>query len=940
MRARLKAGFRWVLVSMCLTPFTTALAQQTAGDDAATTGQDETLEEVIVTGSRIARSTFENSTPVATFDSDFLSETGEINLADVFRKIPAVGVGLGPDSSVFAPDPGATFVNLRSLGVERTLVLVDGRRRVPGTKFNGAVDVSTIPVSMIDRLEILTGGGSAVYGADAVTGVVNLILKKDFEGFEGSVTVGQSDGGGADSEQASLLYGLSFADGDGQLTVGASYNMQDPLFPFDRDWSEKPNGYEMPGIDPTSSSFITTLDDYRFTSTAPGGTFFALDPTFTGCARYTVDPNLRVTENDIYPLNDPFLGPQCASWLAGGGDGFNESRYGQLRSEIEMTTVMATAEFDFSDNLTGFVNLDLASGESTTLGQPTFDYDTVLLRSNPLLPPDVAALMDAQEFLLGGVLFVSKTHENLDPVSTLNERDTFTLALGLEGSFGDYTWDASYQRGEFEMDTTMLNDRREERYYAAIDVIADPVTGQPVCRDEAMRAAGCVPISVLGTEPPSAEASAFIHYDTPYYTKSEQDLLNLNLQGDLFELPAGTARFATGFEYRKESINFRSNDLSRSTYIGQGRSAWDAYGAEVNALWTGVVNDVGPFDFDVKDYYAEFLVPVLAEVPGAHMLDVEAAVRYSDYDSVDSTTTWRMAANWAPVESFRIRATRSRNVRAPNLFELNSAQATQLINLTDPCDDNAIAGGPNRVANCAALGIPAGWDDPLAGAANNVLIGGNPDLDVETSNSWTLGVVFDYANVDSSFRAAVDYWNIELDDAISETDATTIINNCVDAPDINNDFCALVTRNSSDYSIQSVKSTKINLAELFAEGVDFEASYYHTMPGMFDGDDGSLSISLNGTYLLSNELTAIQGDVNTLEVRDGELGYPEWRLNLRADYTSGPLSLILVATLHRFDRNRYHATRSPAGVLHLLSGGLLQFRFGHVPRPQRRDLAG
>lgn len=883
---------RQALILLFMFPFAAANGQQIAADNELE-GEAEgaEIEEVIVTGSRIVRTGFETSTPVAVFDSEFLAETGETNLADVFRKIPAIGVGLGPDSSVFAPDPGATFVNLRNLGIERTLVLIDGRRRVSGTKFSGAVDVSTIPVSMIERLEVMTGGGSAVYGADAVTGVINIILKKDFEGVEVSGTAGWSDDGGADSEQVSLLAGTPFAADQGRFTFGASYNQQDPLFPLERDWSQEPNGYMLFGADPDSSSFMTTLDNYRFTDTAEGGTFYAINPDFTGCARYTVDPNLRVTQNDYYPFDDPFAGPQCASWIASGGDGFSESVYGQLRSEIEMTTAMTAVEYDFSDTLTGFFNFDLASGESFTVGQPTFDYSTVVLRSNPLLPADVAALMDAQEFFLGGALFVSGTHANLGPVSTRNERDTYTAALGLRGEIGDYSWDASYQYGEFEIDTTIVNDRREERYFAAIDVIADPVTGAPVCRDAAMRAAGCVPISVFGRQAPSPEALAFISNQTPYQTESTQDLLDLNLTGDLFDMPAGPLQFAAGFEYRKETIKFRSNELSKSTYTGQGRSFWEPAGAQVNALWSGVVDDAPDADFKVYDYYAEFRLPVLADMAAAQALDLEAAVRYSDYDSTDSTTTWQMAANWAPVESFRIRATRSRNVRAPNLFELYSVQSTVLSNLTDPCDDDAIAGGPNRPANCAALGIPEGWDDPRAGVAKNILLGGNPELESETSDSWTLGGVLDLGVSDGQLRVAVDYWNIDLDDAISETDATTIVNNCVDAPTIDNDFCPLVTRDGSDFSLLTIKSTKINLQNLLAEGIDFELSYYHGAPSLIGASEGGLSIGLNGTYLLANEETAIQDDPNTLDLRDGELGYPEWRLNLRTDYTTGPLSL-------------------------------------------------
>jgi iron complex outermembrane receptor protein len=406
-----------------------------------------------------------------------------------------------------------------------------------------------------------------------------------------------------------------------------------------------------------------------------------------------------------------------------------------------------------------------------------------------------------------------------------------------------------------------------------------------------MRAAGCVPISVFGREVPSEAALAFIRNDTRYETKSTQDLVDLNIAGDIVELPAGPLQFAAGFEYRKETIKFRSNELSKSTYIGQGRSYWDAPGAEVNALWSGVVDDAPDADLKVYDYYAEILAPVLADLPAIHALDLEAAVRYSDYDSTPSTTTWRLAANWAPVESFRIRATRSKSVRAPNLFELYSIQSTVLSNLTDPCDNDAISGGPNRASNCAALGIPEGWDDPRAGVANNILLGGNPDLEPETSNSWTVGGIFDSALGEGRLRVALDYWNIDLDDVISETDATTIINNCVDAPSIDNSFCALVTRDALDYSILSVKSTKINLENLSSDGIDFELSYYHDVPGLLNGNEGGLTVGVNGTYLLSNEETAIPGDANTLDIRDGELGYPDWRINVRTDYTTGPLSL-------------------------------------------------
>jgi len=892
MRKLIGKQFLCFLAVFVVFPFTLANAQPVTTDPEGEADDSEAseIEEILVTGSRITRSSFDSSTPVTIYDSDFLTDTGATNLADAFRKIPAIGIGLGPDSSVYAPDPGATFVNLRNLGIERTLVLIDGRRRVPGTRFNGAVDVSTISVSMIERLEVMTGGGSAIYGADAVTGVVNIILKKDVEGLEASVITGISDDGGADSTEVTLLGGTNFADDAGRVTFGASYSKQDPLFPLERDWAAEPDGWQVFGVDPNSSSFVTTLDNYRFTDTAEGGTFFALNPDYTSCARYTVDPDLRVTENDFYPFNDPVYGPQCASFVASGGDGFSESVYGQLRSEVEMATAMAVAEYDFSDHLTGFINLDFASGESNTLQQPTFDYSTRVLRSNPLIPADVAALMDAQEFLLGGALFVAGTHSNLGAISVQNERDTFTGAFGVRGEIGDFTWDASYQYGEFDIDTTIFNDRREDRYFAATDVISDPLTGAPVCRDEAMRADGCVPISVFGTDPPSPAALDFIHNVTPFSTKSTQDLINLNTAGPLFSLPAGPLQLAAGFEYRKETIEFVSNDLSRSTYTGQGRSFWDSEGVQINRLWSGVVADGPNADFHVYDYYAEFLAPVLAGKPGIHSLDVEAAIRYSDYDTTDSSTTWRLAGNWAPVESLRFRATRSKSVRAPNLFELFSSQSVGLDNLTDPCDDNSIPAGPNRAENCAALGIPPGYDDPRAGVAENIIFGGNPDLEPETSHSWTLGTVYSAEWGGGQVRGTLDYWNIDLDDAISETDPTTIINNCVDAPTIENVFCPLVTRDPNDYSILSVLSTKINLENLTAEGIDFELSYYHDVPGLF-GKGGGLNIGLNGTYQIANELTAIQDDPNTLERRDGQLGYPEWRISLRSQYVTGPLSL-------------------------------------------------
>ena len=803
------------------------------------------LDEVVVMGSRVARSSFDMPTPVTVVSSSQIQQSGFNNIVDLLTQMPAMGLGTSLSTAQFSDDAGAAFANLRSLGTARTLVLINGRRRVAGSADSAAIDLSTIPPAMIDRVELITGGASAVYGADAVSGVINVILKKDFSGFELSGQGGLAEHGGAGSSAATLLAGSSFAAERGTFSLGLSHVRDEPLFSDQRSFT---NSWLSFDVNPLSAGpadgipDLITLRDYRIPLLHPGGAFFLAD------GLYTVDPGLR---------------------LVGGTDGWDFSKYFQQRIRADTTSVRGNLSYRLNDDVELVVESDFSHGSANGGGAPNYDFGVALQRDNPYIPAELGARMDAEGLTELAVYRASVDQGIRDDD---NSRNAFSILTGLQGAFGkDWKWQTFAQYGRYELTSRETNQRITSRFLEAIDVISDPGSGDPVCRSEAARAAGCRPLNILGSNAASDDALDYYRVDRTLRVDNTQTLAGAQLTGSLFDLPAGPLASAIGIEYRKDTRTYKDDPLAQLGLLSD------------KAAGTSLVGEDA-----VSEAFLELVAPLLRDRPFARELTVEGAVRLSDYDSIGRTTAWKFGSSWAPVPSLRVRATRSKSVRAPNLYELYSPRQISLFNIFDPCEISQIDSQPNRVANCRALGVPEGWEGPAGPgqlAIFSTVGGGNPNLDPETSDAWTAGLVITPPAMEG-LSIAVDYWKIEIDAAVQPLDVTTIVQKCVDSASIENVFCPRVTR-GPDSRITLVDSSIINVGRLSTDGVDIQAAYSFAADQVGLGLPGRFAVVLNTSYLRSLEELIDASDGSSLLLREGQYNTPTWRGTLSLGY-AGP----------------------------------------------------
>jgi len=863
-----------------------------AQDQETTTDDFDVLEEVIITGSRIARTGYDAPTPLAIIDRAEIDQSGFASLSDVLLRMPslAVGQGLG-NASNSGSNVGATFLNLRGLGVERTLTLVDGKRRVPGSSSASSVDLSSIPPAMVERVEVVTGGASAVYGADAVTGVVNVILKHDYDGFGVSARGGVTEHGGADSQQISMYGGTEFGGDRGHINMAVSYSRTAELDGTQRSFSQGDNSIFFVR---NRADFIAgdgaggSIPDF-ITYTNPVQSFFAETGTFfffefdpieqrDRWFVYTADPNLREQTHDVNPQADSF--GSVFNAISSGGDGFDFTKYFRLRPEQETVNAISNLDYELTENVTVYAEVDFANTRSASPFEPNFhpaDGDGITVtRDNPLIPADVQTFMDQRGL---ESLWVQRTHQDLGTRVTRVERNTVNALTGFKGKIMDkWDYDVFFQYGRQNISSRTSNTLIRKRYLQAIDVISDADTGNPVCRDVAARAEGCLPLAVLGSNDKYAtpEALAYINHDLLRETRLSQIVTGAQITGDLFELPAGPVAMAAGVEYRRETLSFRDDgaNVLGQLLLNNGSAAID-----------GSIN--------VKEVFGELVIPVVADKTMMQSLDIEAAVRFSDYSTIGSTTAWKLGGSWSPVDDIRFRVTRARSVRAPTISDLFNPGLAGFSSINDPCDSRNVGNGSStREANCAALGL-ANFTDPLPTASTKrIITGGNPDLQSETSNSLTVGAVMTPSFI-PRLRLSVDYWNIDLKGAIQRISTQDILEGCVDGEALANAFCRLITRRA-DGVVDSIRATFINVGQMEASGVDFQANYQFDLEQVSSNLPGYMNINLGGTYLEKVDVLVDPTDLSSLLIEAGEVtgvALPKWRANSSITYTTGPVTV-------------------------------------------------
>ena len=819
--------------------------------------EDEAIEEVIVTGSRIKNANISAPSPVTMISGAEVNIRGNAQIEDLLQTLPQTVAANGDGN--FGGN-GVANVDLRGLTPVRTLVLVDGRRLPFGQSNSVAADLNQIPSQLVERVEVLTGGASAVYGADAVAGVVNFIMKRDFEGItiDGQLGINQTDNnsdrfetilnGGSQPVPGSQLDGFAWTNnviigantayGRGNVTASFSYRNANEIRQSDRIYAACAFG----GGDPE---------------------FFCLGSSTTRPARiasFGLAPNQQF---DLLAF-DPNTG-ETRDFVSGGtpNDTFNFASTQRTRAPSERFTFNVFSHYDLTDNIELY--LDLAFSNQRSQGQigpsGNFFRTNRINCDNPFLN---AAQLDAictQNGLSGddiATALVGRRNVEGGPRQFDFSNTTYRVSGGFRGDLGDnWTYDIFGQYARVINEQVRLNDLIIPRLQRSLLVSIDPETGDPACQatiagiDEA-----CVPWNIFQPGGITQEALDYISVPTFESGVVEQEILGATFTGDLgnygITLPGADTgvQFVGGFEYRSDSLNRRADDFTQNGEVAGADGAFPPIQGTVS----------------VYEFYGELAVPILEGADLAEELSATAAYRFSDYNTTGLANTWAVGLSWAPTSDIRFRGTFNRAVRAPNIFELFSPRNTGLFDLSDPDGDGifdpcAGATPAATLEQCARTGVTAAQygqivDNP-AGQFNQV-IAGNPDLNVEGTKTYTLGAVFTPNFVDG-LNLSVDYFNIIVDDFIGTVPSELALNNCLETGD--EFFCSLVQRDAGgglfvDQETSFVVATNINTGSIQTDGIDINLQYNFDVGNGF----GNVNMHYFSTYLLSYETEPLPGE--------------------------------------------------------------------------------
>ena len=881
---------RW-LALLAMVVFTPTMVQAEEVEQAT----NEYIETVVVTGSRVERAMGAYTpAPTAVTTAETIELSGTANLGDFLNQLPQLRSTFSlQNGSRFIGTTGLNLLDLRGLGTERTLVLQDGHRHVSGLNGTSAVDINSIPQDLVERVEIITGGASAVYGADAVTGVVNFIMKDDFEGLKVRANYSEPQHEGGEEFRMALTWGQNFADGRGNVAFAAEWTDVSEIRGVDRDWITDDWGrfYNPADTGPEDGIpdeiYLKNRTDNNINAAGLiagplqlsqfGIPDFLIVPFGFGLVSgpYTFDENGNFKPFDA---GQTFVSNQTGlidnSSL--GGDGLRFARAEQMLPEVERMNLFGRARFEFNEYFTLKGEVKYTETDSTSYGQPSFDFfsDAFITIDNAFLPQEAVDVMN-QEGSTG--FYLNRFNYDLGNRIEDFERETMRFVVSAEGLIaGDWNYQVAAIYGKYEGDGFAGNNRHNTRYAQAVDAVVED--GQIVCRDPDARAAGCLPLNLFGENQFDRAALPYIFEpDSGYEEELTQTVFSASANGSLFDLPAGTVQAAFGAEYRKE----------------ESRVEW------AEALKTGETffNALADTDaeYDVTEGFGEVSVPVLADLPAIANLTVDAAVRFSDYDTVGGTTTWKWGLDWTVTEDVRLRLTDSRAIRAPNIGELFNPLQQDFFDVQDPCSETQLeraADSDLRLANCTALGRPENYESVNDSSFIGGLSGGNAELIEESSDSLTYGIVITPRWV-PNLIITVDYWEMEIEDAISVTPGQDILNRCVDAPSIDNIYCPLINRDANfdinpDNGITQVTQ---NISLLEAEGIDYEIDYIWEIGEVFDWARGTLSFNLTGSHLLTLDEFVFAEDPSSAIDYKGILGDPDNSYILNTTYTAGNLTV-------------------------------------------------
>ncbi len=845
------------LASMMVAP--AVFAQDAADEDTAR------QETVVVTGSRIGNANLTSSSPITNVGAEDLALANTVNSEQFLNTLPQVIPGF--DSSSNNPGIGEATVDLRGLGANRTLVLVNGRRFVSSNQNPGVVDLNTIPTALVDQVDILTGGASAIYGSDAMAGVVNFILKDDFEGVELDTSYELSEQGDGAIWNVGLTMGGNFDNDRGNAVLSMEYTSRESVFQADRIESEftlvdggAAGGFQESGSINIPSTFVfDTNPDYTA----------ALGTPLPCSAEGTTDGGGYCTTDSFGWIFSP-SGPGADIFI---NSGPNTNRYNYapanyLQIPQERYSVFASATYDITDNIEAYAQGIFVSSQTEQLLAPTPVFTTLTVNfDNPFLAGDTQALTLLNALSTGdsdgnGVadaqIVAGRRMQELGGRLSDITNDSFQFQGGLRGSFNEtWDWNLFGSFGQAETAVVQTGNVDVPAYQAAVRegraniFVADGLTQDIV--DE---------ISVTGV----------------ITGLTEQSILSAETSGDLGNFKSPMAEnpigVAFGVEYREDSLATEGAGLGPD--IAGFNQAPATFGS-----------------YDVTEVFTELNVPLIEGAAGAEELTLTGAYRYSDYSTVGGVESYAGGLSWTPVDGYRFRTQFQRAVRAPNIGELFQPQVNGFPNIADPCSGGLNGGFANLdpgdvatvTAQCTANGVPAAAvGTPLqVNAQIEGLFGGNPNLNEEVADTFTAGVVLEPSFIDD-LTVTIDYYDIKIEDVIGNVPSQTIFDLCyVDAVD---SFCNLITRNPSG-TVDIFNSFSLNAAELTTKGVDISVDYSWDA-----GEFGTFGVYSLINWTDENVFQALPTSeaIDCVGFYGATCGepIPEWTFNTRVDWQKGP----------------------------------------------------
>ncbi len=811
-----------------------------------TAATSEGLEEVVITGSRIIQNGNDAPTPVTVVLSDQLQNGAPASMADALAQIPQFRSSSRPGSFLNSQNPTGAFLNLRGLGASRTLVLLDGRR-TPPTTTEGRTDINTYPQLLMNRVDIVTGGASAAYGSDAVSGVVNFILDKQFTGIKGEAEAGISSRSDNESQRFGLAFGNGFAGGRGHFVGSVEYYNSEGI-PDDtgRDWAQKHYNI-IPNPNYPNDGRPANL----WRSNVTGAQFSEGGLIYSG--------PLRGTQFLPGGVPGPFtFGTEVSGGTMIGGSGVWSPR-SSVATPIKTLSTFGHVTFDVSSALSTFLEFGTSRTESRFNGtMPNWSGTTAftIYNNNAYLPASIRTQMataNITSFTLG------RLSNDWGPPNALSDTRTKRGAVGFTLKLGSgWTVDGSVDAGNTTGRLGNKNAMNQTKLFDAVDAVINPATGLPICRSTLTDPAHyCVPINILGAGSATQQALAYITSDEAWsLTEIKQTAASLSTRGELGSTWAGPIQLGAGLDYRRMSAS-QTADPGSSGLVQQYPGQRGLPASLVNKL--GVYQTGNQFALPevtqkVSEAYVETLLPLANDAAWAQNLDLNAAYRYAHYDTSGGVSSWKAGLTWQPTDWLRLRGTRSRDVRAPTLNDLYSPTTSSLGTIRDPV---------------------TGANNPVPG-----LTRGNPNLKPELANTWTFGVVLQ-PGFAPGLSVSLDFYDIKMVGAIGNLNRLTILRECASGATY---YCQFVERLANGTLVSTTVSPQ-NLNSLHNSGADLEVNYrtdlaFMNLPG---------ELRVRGLVAYLEHLATVDpfGTRNDQAgVNGGEaVGTPHWQGGLSVTYT-------------------------------------------------------